>query len=179
MAITDGIITLEDAKASIGVTGTQNDSDLEQYISAATPVIENIAGPVVVREVTYTVNGGEAHYLLPARFTSVVSVEVDGVATTGYDAYPRAGIVSPSSGVFTLGAQNVEIVVSVGYETVPANIVLATRELVRFWWQQGRQGNRPGFGNEAPSDPDVSTGYAVPRRVIELLQPDYRMPGFA
>ena len=68
--------------------------------------------------------------------------------------------------------------VSVGSATIPANVKLAARELVRFWWQQGRQANIPAFG-EAPDTSSVPMGFAVPKRVYELLEPNKRLAGFA
>jgi len=184
VAIVDGLITLAEARASLGwATGqTADDADLEKYIEAATPVIENITGPVLVKTRIYTVDGGRPAVVLPVRFTSVTSITVDGGAYTNFTTDASAGVVMAGSttapDVFGYGIQNVVVTVSVGTATVPANIKLATRELVRFWWQQGRQANIPAFG-EAPPDNSVPMGFAVPKRVIELLQSSPRVAGFA
>jgi len=189
VTITDGLITLAEARASLGwsvsaVTG--NDADLEAYIEAATPVIENITGPILERAETYTFDGGRPYVMLPVRFASVVSVTVDGVAVTDYVADLTAGIISVGTnglvGWFASGVQNVVVVVNVGTAAneseVAPNVKLATRELVRFWWQQGRQANTPAFG-DAPDVGTVPMGFAVPKRVMELLQSSPKLPGFA
>lgn len=182
MAIVDGLITLADAKLSLGksVGDTSSDADIENYIEAATPVIENITGPMIARNRTYVRDGGGVIVVDP--FNSIVSVTESGVAVTDFVANGTAGIVtagtSSTTRAFKAGVGNVVVVASVGSATIPPNIQLAARELVRFWWQLGRQGNRPAFGNEMPSEV-VPSGFAVPRRVIELCEPHRSSVGFA
>lgn len=184
MTITDGLITLAEARASLGwaATDTSKDSDLEKYIEAATPVIENITGPLLVKSRVFTFDGGVDQLVIPVRFTSVTSIVEDGVTITDYVAEPRNGIVTAGettgSRYFSSGIQNIVVTVSVGSGTVPANVKLGTRELVRFWWQQGQQANTPAFGG-APESMPLPMGFAVPRRVMELLEPSPRVAGFA
>lgn len=184
MAITDGLITLEDARASLGwgAADIANNSDLEDYIEAATPVIENITGPLLVKSQTFTFDGGVSAVLLPVRFTSVTSITESGTAITDFVADPLSGIIyaGATSGVrsFASGVQNIVVVVSVGSATIPPNVILATRELVRHLWQIGRQGSRPAYGQDAGAE-IVPSGFAVPRRVIELLEASPRVAGFA
>ena len=185
MAIVNGLITLADAKASLGIpaTTTTNDSDIERYIEAATPVIENITGPLLLSSRAYRLDGGGGAVLVGSGFNSVTSVTESGTPITDYVADTAAGIIYAGSAAsprtFRPGIGSVVVVVSVGAASIPANIILATRELVRHWWQQGRQGNRPAFGNEGVSEVSVPSGFAVPRRVIELCEPNRRTAGFA
>ena len=184
MAIVNGIITLEQAKASLGIPAatTTNDNDIERYIEAATPVIENITGPILADTRTFRIDGGTSAVLLGCRFNTVTSVTDGGEVVTDYVADPDAGIIYSSS-TFAAGVRNVAVTVTVGLDLgsdgIPANVILATRELVRHWWQLGRQGNRPAFGNESMAEAVVPTGFAVPRRVIELCEPNRRIEGFA
>jgi hypothetical protein len=185
VAIVDGLITLADARASLGwaVSDNANDADLERYVEAATPVIENITGPLVLRTgVVFTLDGGRTRLVLPTRFASVTSIVESGVPVTDFVAEPSAGLITggttESPRYFAYGVQNIVVTVVTGAATIPANVQLATRELVRFLWQQGRQANIPAFG-EAPSDASVPMGFAVPKRVMELLQPTPRIAGFA
>jgi len=128
MAITDGLITLAEARASLGwnATDTGNDADLEDYIEAATPVIENITGPVLVKARTFTFDGGVDRLVVPVRFTSVTSVVEDGVAITDYVAEPTAGLITAGettgSRYFSSGIQNVVVTVSVGYAATEAAV---------------------------------------------------------
>lgn len=184
MTITDGLITLAEARASLGfaTTNTAYDSDIESYIEAATPVIENITGPVLVKQLVFAFDGGRESVVLPVPFSSVVSVTENGAAVTDYVADADKGIITAGTttapDIFEPGIDNIVVTVSVGSATIPPNVKLAARELVRFWWQQGRQANIPAFG-EAPDSGSVPMGFAVPKRVYELLEPNKRVAGFA
>lgn len=184
MAIVDGLITLADAKASLGIpTGTTtNDSDIEKYVMAATPVIENITGPLIARSITCTRDGGGGVIILGVPFNTVTSLVESGVTVTDYVADARAGLIyagtTATQRTFKDGLSNVVATVTVGSATIPQNVQLAARELVRHWWQQGRQGNRPGFGNEFTDSPAVSFGVPT-RRLQELLSANSGLPGFA
>lgn len=185
MAIVRGLITLAQARASIygeraGSAGTGNDADIEAYISAATPVIEEIAGPQYAESRTVLMDGGSHVYVLPHRFNAVTSVEVDGVAKSSYVADGRAGIIHAGTSdlpdVWDAGTLNVEFVVTVGNATIPPNVQLATRELVRLWWQVGRQANRPGTAEQGGPG-ELPMG--LRKRVTELLSPNQNVAGFA
>jgi len=185
VAIVDGLITLAEARSSLGwATGqTADDADLEKYIEAATPVIENITGPLIARTgVVFTLDGGRTRLVLPTRFNTVTTLVESGVTVTDFVAEPSAGIITGgttgSPRYFASGVQNIVVTVTTGAATVPANVNLATRELVRHLWQQGRQANIPSFG-EGPPDNMVPMGFAVPKRVMELLQSSPRIAGFA
>lgn len=184
MAITDGLITLDDARASLGwaASDTARNADLEKYVEAATPVIENITGPLIQRTEVFYLDGGREAIVLPTRFTSVTSITQNGVAYTSFVADPDSGVItagtSTTPDLFEPGVRNIVVTVVTGSTTIPKNVQLAARELVRFWWQQGRQANIPAFG-EAPESGTVPMGFAVPKRVYELLEPNKRVAGFA
>lgn len=185
MAIVRGLTSLVNVKLSLGLPIAANaalDTDMEAYISAATPVIEDITGPMYAESRTVYFDGGTAAVSLPFRFNAVTTVTVSGTATTNYVANVRAGVIyaggSTSPTTFEYGTQNVVVVVTVGYATIPPNIELAARELVRHWWQIGRQGVRPDVQG-APDAAPVAQGFAVPRRVTELCAPHARLAGFA
>jgi hypothetical protein len=188
VAIVDGLITLAQARASIygdtiATAPTSNDADIEDYIEAATPVIENIVGKLIAGSHTQTFDGGSGALVLSTRFNAVTSVTESGVVISDYFADPDAGIIyagtTTAGRSFASGNRNIVAVVTVGSATIPANVQLAARELVTHWWRIGRQANRPGVAQAQSAAPEVSTGFAVPRRVIELLQSDPRLPGFA
>ncbi|MFF2274209.1 hypothetical protein ACFVTX_18185 [Agromyces sp. NPDC058136] len=178
-----GLITLDEAKNQImsGRTGGYNvidDVDLQGYIDAATPVIEEIVGPLMNATKTYERDGGKTGVQLPTAVATVTEVREDDVAIDDYFASPTTGIVYAGTRQqrrrFAPGIRNIAVTVTVG-RTVPANVKLATRVLVAFWWQQDRQGNeRPGVGVEASDEPMTNTpsGFAIPRRVLQLCRPD-------
>ena len=185
MAIVRGLITLADMRKSIygeqyATAPTTNDAEFEAYISAATPWIENNpdcgVGPMFAESRTVTLDGGGWSLVLPHRFNTVTSIMVDGVAWTSYVADPTRGIIyggtSGAPAPFTSGTQNVVVIVTVGFATIPQNVVLATRELCRLWWQQGRQANRPG-----PDESVLTPGILA--RVRALLGASPNVAGFA
>jgi hypothetical protein len=182
------IVPLADVLKSLFNGQKQSDAveiDVESYLEAATPVIEEICGPIVRRTVTIRRNGGKTAVLLPHWFDDVESVTEDGVSITDYRPDGESGIIHAglqhAQRRFEAGIRNVIATVSTGYEPedVPPNVQLATRELVRFTWQQGRQGTRPGYGEPDADTVDLPSGFAVPRRVMEFCRPHRRYGGFA
>ena len=186
------IISLADARAALNIPASQtvNDDEVRAYIAAATEVIEDVVGPVLVATRVETLDGrGRSGLPLGARPTSVTTVTEDGTTlpATGY-CVDGAGILwrgsSPGAGVWSsLTPQNVVATYEVGAAVIPPNIILAARELVGFQYRQ-QQTPRPNMG--ALADPGTvygfgQAGYAVPNRVLELLSPQRanRMPGIA
>lgn len=182
VAITNGIITLADARETLklGAGDTGNDNLIERYIEAATSPVERITGPIVSRTRTFYFDGGVAAINVPAKWRTLTSVTVDGVATTAYVADASAGTIT-ALGRFAPGTANVVVVVVVGYATAaeyPPNAMVMARELVRHWYQQGHQGNRPSYGNEATDSPSMIFGVPT-RRLEELWGDSTALPGFA
>lgn len=176
--IAGGLITLEFAAEGlsfkdVGVQGNvARDADLTAYVQAATPVIENLVGPVL--PVTKTVAfqpGGAFAIVLHDRVNELTSV-TDGTTVldpSGYYLDEAASILyggSPTGWRSFNGP--VTVVYTTGFEDVPMVLQLATRELVRFWWQQGKAAPRPAFNETPQTDSQAPQGFAVPRRVIEL-----------
>lgn len=193
------IIPLDDAQEALNFAGRAPASavaDLRLYVAAATPVIEDITGPMVVNQKSFTGSGGRGSVVLPDDATEVVSVVVEGVTFApatwvfpGDGSYPTGsplfweeyGVVyagsrtSPS----TFPPGGVAVVYKVGSAVIPPNVQLAARELVRHWWQTSKQAT--GGSRPEPPTGEVFTpsGFAVPRRVIELCEPHRRVGGFA
>ncbi|MBQ9918021.1 MAG: hypothetical protein IJO71_12590 [Microbacterium sp.] len=190
--VAGGLITLEYMLEGLNYGDKQSaepgelsprDADVAAYIKAATPVIENLVGaPLTPREETQLRDGGKLAVLLPGRLAAdaVTSVRVDGEPWTGYTVDIRAGILYAGQGRrFPDGIRNVEITLNVGGAAVPDTLKLATRELVRYWIQNGRQAPAAGVlsvqGDESAL---VDDPYAVPRRVRQLCAP-FAGAGFA
>jgi len=189
MPIVRGLISLAEARTYVytdqaSTAPTTADAVIEDYVSAATPVIENLAGRLVAESVVEVFDGGNVSVLFPFAFNTVTTVVESGQTITDFVASPAAGVVY-AGGVdsprpFRVGRQNVTVTVAVGFATIPPEVKVAAGFLIRHWWQNGRQGNRPGFGND-PSSADAGAMMAgVPtRRLMELLQPRPNVPGFA
>jgi hypothetical protein len=180
------ICSLEDVKAELNMPPTVvvNDDELWLYIAATTPVVEDIVGRVLQSTLTETFDGGKAAVLLSERAASITSVTVNGVATTNYVADLASGIVyagstsGPTS--FAYGRQNVVVTYVAGGTAIDPNITLAARIIAAHQYQVGQQG-RTGRGRGLEDVTILGSGFAVPSRALQLLEPvaARRMPGFA
>ena len=186
------LLPMSDARDALNVPATVfvNDDELRLYNAATTPVIEDIVGAVLATTRTQTFDGGGYALLLWERPTAITSVTMNGVTLTsgtGYVADMSAGVVYGGSTYcteeFYPGRQNVVVTYTTGSSSIDPNIILAAREEVRFLYSNGQLGTRPAFGPDAGVSDLAYTpsGFAVPRRVIELCAPSTvnRMPGIA
>lgn len=175
------LISLDDLREALNLaaTNTTHDAELRLYLAAATCVIETLDRPYLQETRTHTFDGGSASLVLPeAPIASVVSVSntpQSGVPETVpaqlWRANTYSGIVT-STGRFPPGLHNVTVTYTVGEAQIPANVILAARELCRHWWQRSQQSPRPAFGGGAgDGDTVYVANYAVPNFVIGLLQP--------
>lgn len=181
--IEGGLITLEYAREGLNfkTADTTRDADLTTYVQAATPVIESLVGPVLEVTRTKRFPGGGTAVVLPEVAATVVEVSEDGTVTTDFVFDSDSSIVyagdPAGSRTFTDGVLAVSVEYTAGFAVVPETLQLAARELVRHWWQQGKQSNRPAF-DEGAEFGQTPQGFAVPRRVVELCQPYVKVPGF-
>lgn len=170
------IISLDDARAALSLPGNTSQSTLEElrlHVCAATPVIEDIVGPVLVRTLTQTVQKGwnyAALYEKAGALVSVVNADSTVVPESTYTFNAASGLLTFD----TPTSQVVTVTYTSGAAVIPQNVRLAALELVRHLWQV-RQ--RP----QGPTPPEAYTpsGFAVPKRVIELCKPSAKLGGFA
>lgn len=164
---------------------TVHDDKIRFFLAAVTPVIEDIAGLILSTSVTRTADGGQNAILLPDTPTSIVSLSEKGtvlVEDTDFTVDYDAGILyrQYSSGRSRLFGSAWETCVQRGVITVtymagstvtPPNVILAAAEELRFLYSIGQQGARPAWGQDNADVVFTPSGYAVPRRVVELLAP--------
>lgn len=182
------LISLEDAAAAMQwrpADIAKNGDTLRLYVAAATEVIEDITGALLVRTVVQPSDGGRTGVALWERPREIVSVAVDGIATTDYIPNLNAAIVyaKPAGSRFAGGLQNVVVTYRVGSSEISPSIQLGARELVRHLWQIGQQAmtdsaQQPAYGDNS-NLVVTRTGFAVPRRVIELCSNHHSLPGTA
>lgn len=173
------------ALRSTTTVSASDQSDMRLFIAAATPIIEDIVGAVLADTRTQFANGGKTGITLWERPTAVASVTVNGTVWTVETQYvvdENAGIIYAGSrqapGRFPPGQLNIEVIYSIGAGVIKPNIRLATIELVRHLWQLGRQGQGAKIpGAATPEMGYTPTGFAVPKRVIQLCAPDARKDG--
>lgn len=181
------LISLEDAANALKWGTADKSANLDTlaiYVAAATEVIEDITGAILIRTIVQPADGGRTGVALWERPSSIESVTVNGSAAAGFVPNLNAGIVyaDGSGGRFATGVQNIVITYRTGAEDVPPTIRLAARELVRHLWQLGQQ---QGAAQAPPPTPNpqqtgmTRSGFAVPNRVIELCGSHYSLPGIA
>ena len=193
----DDLVTLSDVKAHLNITGTSHDTELSGFISAATPVVEDIVGPVTTRTVDEWYTGGGSKIVLRQYPVASITSVTEYAGTTGTaltqanvdtaDSYAytleSGGVLARRTGSlgtnFTTGVDNVHVVYVAGRSSIPANIRLAALELIRHWYQLTQQGGRPQLGGAAEDGMFTPSGFAVPARVVELLAPHQLPPGLS
>lgn len=176
------LLTLDEAKAQLNIRTTANDAELNMYIEALTSVIEGYVGVVEQREVTETVTGqGPTVVLLQTpvlSLTSMTPVETGGTAvdTAGLFVDGPSGVVMYANRTaFSAGPWTA--VYTAGRATIPPTIRLAALLLLQHLWRTKNGAARGGGGADdySVTEPIPGFGYAVPNRVLELLEP-FRMP---
>jgi hypothetical protein len=203
-ADTSFIISLDDARAGIGMPlggSAVTDADLRVFMGAATPIMEDIVGPIIARPLVETYDGGTTQInLLWAPLISVTSIVEswgssyvrpitgqDIFAGTALDSYGYSvdlvtGIITRrATGMaipFAAGKRNIQVTYVAGRAAVSGNVMLATRILIRYLWSQSRL-RSPLVNN--PPEPLAYTprGYAVPIMVVELCADSTRAQGLA
>lgn len=180
------ILTLEDAKAQLDIESTSSDVELQAYIDAVVVAIERHVGPVEIRSVTETLNSTGTRLAVTrvpvVSLTSVTPVLSGGLAldVDSLTLDPDAGVVRRlDGGTFYSGPWLVTY--SAGRGSVSPAINLAARMLLQHLWRTQYGAARGGGGADdySVTEPIPGFGYAIPNRVLELLEADKAPPGFA
>ena len=197
------LFDLAAAKRALGWTDPRPDSrddEMRDYIAAVTPIIEDIVGPIVPRPCDEFHDGGRGTIvLLNTPVLSVTSVsESWGAGTTrvltdqpvdvgpfgsyGYTIDKQTGTLQRRTtgvaSVFAGGRRNVHVVYVAGQVPAP-NVVRAAKAQFRFLWQSEQQAMHGVLNGDAEGVEYTESGFAVPRRVIELCGGSRRVPGIA
>ena len=206
------IVSLEEVKEHLNIPSSdrQHDAKLLGWIYGLIPVVENIVGPVVPQTYNEWRDGGQydlipfhhpivqllacSIYIGPVEYDMTIvgnpaagtlySVMVDPDPPYGRRIVRRG----PGGGLipFPSGLQSVHLIYQAGRATIPENIKLGTKELIKLNYQPSQQGNLRTFGGGGGGGDTaeeitatVPVGFAVPGRVRELLLPDRRYPSIA
>lgn len=179
------ILTLTQGKAQLGITTDVHNTELTEYIAGVEQVVVKHIGPVDDVTITEDVAGGRRSLILSrSPLVSVTSVTLDdGTEVTGpyiVDSDPRVPIVRrQGSGLFPLGRLRVVYVAGRGGACPPAASIAARIILQHLWaTQRGPETRRPPITSAGDDDlvQVAGLGFAVPRRAVEMLQPDSRGP---
>ncbi|WP_406056231.1 hypothetical protein OG462_09090 [Streptomyces sp. NBC_01077] len=181
------ILSLADAKAQLDLTSTAHDTELQAYVDAIDEVIEGIIGPVTVREVTEQVDGrGPTLSLLKApaiSLTSFTPVLTGGPTLDVSQLHLNGalGEVRRKDGAYFTGGPWTAVY-QAGRPTVSPTINISGRILLQHWWRTqygAARGNVGGTDDFDVTEPIVGFGYAIPNRVLQLLEPFKTGPGVA
>jgi hypothetical protein len=180
------LLTLAEAKAQLDIETTMHDQELNAYIDALTPIIERYIGPVENRTVTETLDSKGltlAVTQVPAvSLTSITPVlggglalNVDDVALDG-----AAGIIRRTDGSF-FGGGPWEVIYIAGRGEIHPTINVAARILLQHLWrtQYGAARGNSSSDDFDVNEPVVGWGYAVPNRVLQMLEGFKVPPGVA
>ncbi|MFE9296593.1 head-tail connector protein [Streptomyces niveus] len=182
-----GLLTLAEAKAQLNNSSNINDDELLAYIEAVTEVIEWHVGPVVERVVTEEINGQGLYLCLlhpPVKSLTSLTPILSGAAldVAGLHVNGATGVIRrKDGGSFSGGPWTA--VYPAGRATVPPTVNLAGRILLQHLWRtqlgQARGGLAGGNSDFSVTEPAPGFGYAVPNRVLQLLEPYKQPPGVA
>lgn len=176
------LLDLDDAKEQLDLLSGEDDTELLVFINGLTAVIERHTGPVEVREVVEMIEGRGISMCLthiPALTLTSVAPTMGGDALVLDDLVLDAtkGVVYRKGGSFAGTLWTVTYMA--GRTIVPPTITLAARLLLAHMWRTKNGSGRGPADDFSVSDPDPSLGYAVPTRVLQLLEPFKLPPGVA
>jgi hypothetical protein len=181
------LLTLDEAKAQLDIETTGHDTELTAYINALTAVIERFVGPVENRSVSEVIEGRSTTLCLThvpvVSLTSIVPVLSSGTAIDIGDVHVdnATGIVRRLDGASFYGGLWTWTYMA-GRGTVPPTIQLAAAMLLQHLWrtQYGAARGAVGGGDDVSvTEPIAGFGYAIPYRVLQLLEPYKVPPGVA
>lgn len=208
MALPTDLVAIGDVASHLNWDSAQQTkyaTEMARFISAVTPVVERITGPVVQRAYDEWFDGGGQQIILRKPVVTVTLLtEASGgnsIQTLTNEPLTAAGdgygyTVNNDTGVVTRRANGIAAAFAAGVEnihaqytaglcadtgSVPANIALGALEIIRVNWQPQQGGNRPTMGTVDPNVADGlrMMGFFLPNRVMELLQPNVSSLGIA
>lgn len=199
MANAVDLISLDEAKAALNISGTTFDTEIAIYVTAVSQAIDELCGPVVARNVTEEHDGGTySLWLFEAPVLSVTTVtEYDNTTArvltaetntsktaTQYRADLESGRVRRRSNNlaerFACGAGNIVVVYSAGRyadtNSVAPRFKLAASLMLTMNWRAEQGAGTNTFGAFATGEPVFGSTFAIPNKVRELLYNDLRGP---
>lgn len=180
------VLTLPEVKTHLNLTSTRHDDELTEFIGRAEAAVSQRVGPLESTEVTERVDGrGTSLVLSQAPALSLTSVAPAGgepLDTSGLRLDRAAGTVEHDGGGGWFPAARYDVTYTAGRATVPADLRLATLELLRHLWATQR-GNAPTSAGALPnagetevlSPAETGAAFSYPWRVEQLLAPHLKV----
>lgn len=174
------LISLEEARMQLNITGTTGDVELEEYLQVATDIVENIIGPVVNLPVTEEIHDGGPNILLNrVPVVSIVSITNADDATliygaTDYALNKQSGVIRRVNATSFTGPVVVSYIAGRSNQT-PEAAIAAGKVIIQHLYRS--QQLRP-MGPPAPQSDAAATvpmmGFAVPNAAVQMLTPHSR-----
>lgn len=186
------VLSLTEAKLHLQFrtpyAASDEDVELQEFINASESRLALEVGPLAPVTVVENHTSKWPLFLRQRPVVSVTSV-VEAGATLDPSAYTLVGQTLERVFAFmSLREVTVTVTYVAGYTVLPAHIELANKELVRHLWAtqrgtSGAAGARAGMlGEGAPDMVTIGSAYALPKRVLELIDFERRsnlLGGFA
>ena len=176
------VLEVAEVKDYLNITVGTYDAELADMIDAAEAAIAKRVGPLSSTAVTTQLAGGSTLVLpvYPVLSLTTVTDSYGGVLVVGGITVESAtGVLSYTTSGNSFTAPYYTVTYQAGRATVPADLLLAVKELVKHLWESQRSPAR--FPGSTISDGPASTpgaAYLLPYRVQELLAPHQQF-GFA
>lgn len=183
------LVSIDDVTEQLTRVKDSDLTALQRVLDSACLLLADMCLPLVPATVTDLLDGGQPSVVLSTypvnAVTSVSTLDASG-PTAILEAGGSTGVwdgwrLDPLAGVlhrvgcraWPLGWGNVEVIYTVGPDTVPANVQEAAIVLTQHLWQFRKVGHQP---DQPGGDPmGFSPSYAIPTKVIELVR-DYLKP---
>ena len=194
------LMSLGDVKEQLNLlaSDTTSNTRLIRFLASAKDVIEFITGPIIAQTRIDMFDGGSSSIVLPYRWVKSITSITETVGAITYtlteqplsqspvDAWGYTWdrtthrIVRRISGIdvpFMTGQQNIIVTSVLGMSSVPQVVQDACGELIRHWWSHGQTAYTAPFmpGDDGETPVTNVMGYAIPNRVISMLQPYARL----
>lgn len=180
------LVSLDDAKDHLNITGTGDDEELRRTIDSITGVVEHEVGPVVPRQYTATVSVSGDVAVLP--HAPVIELTAISAAQTAYTAplladlttdELDAGLVRTASGA-NFPSGRMRVTYTAGRQPIPDAIRTAALIILQNVWETQRGGSSgPRVGGADSLDIPFGAAFTVPNRAREFLAPYQRGPAVA
>lgn len=176
------IISLDEARAQLNVTGSTGDAELEEYLQVTTDIVENIIGPVSNLDVVEEIHPAGRSILLNklpvVSITSITPVDLNtGIVYSAVDYVlnKKAGIITRPYGAYFGSPVTVAYVAGRSNQT-PEAAIMAAKIIIQHLYrsQQLRPSGPPvpGLNTNEPMVPML--GFGVPNAAVQMLMPHSR-----
>lgn len=167
------VLALADARTHLNIKGATHDAELAAVVASAEAVIAQHVGPLEPTTVTTTRTGYTSTLVLPVSpvisITSITDAAGTALTVADFALDGAAGLLTYASGAI-FGSASYTVTYQSGRTTVPADLLLAVKELTRHLWESQRNpAPRPGFTDDSISSP--APGYLMPYRVQAVIAP--------